>query len=187
MVIGQATEDDSSDPGPPTDDELLRQVANGDEAAFGALAERLTPALRRVLFRLGLAETEVDDCLQEALVRLWQGSATFEGRSSVSTWAYRIAVNVGISTMRRRRSPPLERPIALADTESAWERLRRVEAVRVAVLELPIHLRTVIVLREFEGLRYRTITDVLGIPTGTVMSRLHEARARLRRILARSL
>lgn len=187
MVISRRAVDDAPQGDGQTDLELLRRVAEGDGAAFGVLAERLTPALRRVLSRLGLSETELEDCLQETLVRVWRRSATFEGRSSVSTWAHRIAVNLGISALRSRREPPPERPIAVADTEAAWEAVRQAEAVREAVLELPMRLRAVLVLREFEGLRYREIADVLDIPTGTVMSRLHEARARLRRRLAQTM
>ncbi len=187
MVISQGAFEDAPQANGQTDLELLERVAEGDGAAFGVLAERLTPALRRVLSRLGLSETEVEDCLQEALVRIWRSSATFEGRSSVATWSHRIAVNLGISALRSRRAPPPERPIAVVDTEAAWEAVRQAEAVREAVLELPIPLRAVVILREFEGLRYRAIADVLGIPIGTVMSRLHEARARLRRRLAQTM
>ncbi len=77
--------DHASDPPLLTDQDLLRRIAAGDGAALGLLAKRLTPMLRRVLFRLGLTEAEVDDTLQEALIRMWQGSGGFEGRSPVST------------------------------------------------------------------------------------------------------
>lgn len=151
--------------------------------AFGLLAERLGPVLRRLMFRLGLTEAEVEDSLQESLIRIWRGSAGFAGRSAVSTWACRIALNQGISVLRARKSTPYPQPVAVFDTETAWESRRQAEAVRQAVLALPLHLRTVIVLREFEALPYRTIAEVLDIPMGTVMSRLHDARARLRRRL----
>jgi RNA polymerase sigma-70 factor (ECF subfamily) len=74
--------------------------------------------------------------------------------------------------------------MAVVDAEAVWESRRQAEAVREAVLELPVPLRAVIVLREYEGFSYRGIAEVLGIPIGTVMSRLHTARARLRRRLA---
>ncbi|HEY4026869.1 MAG TPA: sigma-70 family RNA polymerase sigma factor, partial [Candidatus Dormibacteraeota bacterium] len=170
---------DAPEARPPTEHELLRQVAAGDGAAFGVLAERLTPLLRRVLFRLGLTEVEVEDAVQEALIRVWQRSAGFEGRSAVSTWACRIVLNLGISTLRARRTPPRPSAIEVVDAEVEWESRRQAQAVRDAVLSLPLHLRAVIVLREFEDASYRTIAEVLDIPMGTVMSRLHEARARL--------
>jgi len=164
----------------PTDEELLRRVSAGDERAFGLLAGRLAPVLRRVMFRLGLTEAEVEDALQEALIRIWRGSPDFAGRSAVSTWACRIALNQGISLLRARRSTPDQQPAVGFDTEAAWESRRQAEAVRQAVMALPVRLRAVIVLREFEALPYRTISEILNIPIGTVMSRLHDARARLR-------
>ncbi len=172
--------DDAADAQRPTDRDLLKRVADGDGAAFGLLAERLTPALRRLLSRLGLTDAELEDALQEALIRVWRGSAGFEGRSAVSTWACRIAMNVGVSVLRARRVAPAPPPMAVVDTEAVWEGRLQAEAVRDAVMGLPLRLRAVIVLREYEGLAYRTIAEILGIPTGTVMSRLHEARARLR-------
>ena len=171
-------------PRSPTDEELLTRVASGEGAAFGLLAERLTPRLRRVLFRLGLTEAEVEDTVQDALIKVWQRSAGFEGRSAVSTWACRIALNRGLSVLRARRVDLPWQTVAVVDTEAAWASRRQAEAVREAIMALPIPLRVVIVLREFEGFPYRSIAEILGIPIGTVMSRLHEARARLRRRLA---
>src|SRR5215469_6807601 len=169
---------------PPTDEDLLKQVAGGDGFAFGLLAERIAPRLKRVVFRLGLTEAEVEDAVQDALIDMWKGSAGFRGRSTVSTWACRIALNRGLSVLRTRR---VERPwpqVAVADTEALWESRRQAEAVREAIMGLPIRLRAVIVLREYEGFPYRSIAEILDVPIGTVMSRLHEARARLRRHLA---
>jgi len=177
--------DDASNARPPTDQDLLKRTAAGDGEAFGLLAQRLTPLLRRVLFRLGLTEAEVEDSLQDALIRVWQGSARFEGRSAVSTWACRIALNLGTSVLRTRKAATTPSwPMAVSDAETAWERRQQAWAVREAVMELPIRLRAVIVLREFEGMTYRTIAEILGVPVGTVMSRLHAARARLRRRLS---
>ena len=168
---------------PPTDEELVEKVADGDVAAFGVLAERLAPRLRRVLFRLGLSEAAIEDIVQDTLVKVWQGSAGFEGRSAVSTWACRIALNRALSALRAHRVEVPWEPMTVLDTEAAWESRRQAEAVREAVLELPAPLRAVIVLREYEGCSYRSIAQALGIPIGTVMSRLHAARSRLRRRL----
>lgn len=75
----------------------------------------------------------------------------------------------------------------MIDLELAWEQQQLISAVRSAVSTLPLPERTVIVLREYEGMSYREIAAVLGIPIGTVMSRLHEARSRVRRKLSRDL
>lgn len=161
-------------------------MAAGDGAAFGILAERLSPVLKRVLFRLGLEAPEVEDAGQETLVRIWRGSAQYRGAASVSTWACQIAVNQGISLLRGRRRPPLEiePDHVVGDPEGEGQRRQEAAEVRRAVLDLPLPLRSVVVLREFEDLPYREIADILAIPIGTVMSRLHEGRARLRRRLS---
>src|SRR4030088_1650487 len=86
----------------PTDLDLLKRVADGDEVAFGLLATRLGPTLRRVLFRLGLTAPEAGEVVQDVLIKIWKESASSQARSSVSTWACRIAVNEVISALRRR-------------------------------------------------------------------------------------
>jgi RNA polymerase sigma-70 factor (ECF subfamily) len=167
--------------------QLLRSVAQGDGAAFGRLAERLGPMLRAVLYRLGLTEAEVDDALQETLIRIWASASGFREQSSVTTWAYRIAVNQGLGVLRsRRNTQPLD-GLPAAEPMVTWESREQARVIRDAVLGLPVPLRTVVILREYQDLSYRSIADVLEIPIGTVMSRLHEGRARLRRRLAQQL
>jgi RNA polymerase sigma-70 factor (ECF subfamily) len=167
----------------PGDHDLLRRVANGDTVAFGLLADRISPVLKRVLHRLGLASADVEDLAQETLIRIWHASPGFRGRSSVATWACRIALNLAISHLRRTSRGTVAEPQAEADPSGQWEAGNRAEHVRRAVLDLPVNLRTVIILREFEDRSYREMAEILEVPIGTVMSRLHEARGRLRRVL----
>src|SRR4030081_2378479 len=95
----------------PTDLDLLKRVTDGDEVAFGLLATRLGPTLRRVLFRLGVTAPEADEVVQDGLIKIWKGSASFQARSSVSTWVCRIAVNEGISALRRRSEAASMEPV----------------------------------------------------------------------------
>ena len=184
--------EDGSTTEEPDDQELLHLTAGGDGAAFGRLAVRLGRRLRSVLFRLGLSEPELEDALQETLVAIWRGSGNFRGGSVVATWATRIAINQGLALIRRRRDTREVEP-ALADRSSGsaveenWERQELGEQVRLAVLSLPEQLRVVVVLREYEDLSYKSIAEILQIPIGTVMSRLHKARSHLRRELAGAL
>lgn len=139
--------------------------------------------LKRLLYRLGVEPDEVEDLVQEALVRIWHASPTFRGGASVSTWACRIAVNLGLSahrSRRRRAGQAVPEPDPPPDPAREAERRHDVGLVRAAVLDLPEQLRVVIVLREFEDLAYRDIAELLEVPIGTVMSRLHSARGRLR-------
>ena len=116
-------------------------------------------------------------------MNIWTSSARFRGDSSVGTWACRIAINRGVSALRRRRPSSELGEIPTAGPEGGWESREEAGMVRSAVLELPVKLRAVVVLREFEDLSYRSIAEILEIPIGTVMSRLHDGRARLRRRL----
>ena len=133
---------------------------------------------------MGLPEADVDDVAQNTMVSVWRSSSNFRGQSSVSTWACRIALNEAISMLRRRRLPTPDVAAEAPDPESTAEGNLRAAQVRAAVGRLPPNLLAVVVLREFEDQSYRTIAEVLRIPIGTVMSRLHQARSRLRRDLA---
>jgi RNA polymerase sigma-70 factor, ECF subfamily len=152
---------------------------------------------RRVV---GVAQAVVhnqDDAIelaQETFVRAYENLAKFESRSSFSTWLYRIAANLAIDFRRREGRHLVLRG---EDAENEFQRLpsprgdsfqetargelnRRING---ALGELTPEHRAVILLREVEGLSYDEISDVLDVPRGTVMSRLHYARGRLRSIL----
>ncbi len=129
-----------------------------------------------------------EDAAQEAFIRAWQHLPSYRPRSPFRNWVYRIATNVALDALRREKETvdvdalPLAAPGA--GPEAAVEGKERGEWVRQAVLALPPASRTALVLREYEGLSYREIADTLGIPIGTVMSRLNYARTRLRESLA---
>ena len=124
-----------------------------------------------------------EDAAQEAFIRAWQKLPGYQPRSPFRNWLYRIATNVALDTLRRERETvdlddvPLQNPHA--GPEVSVERAEQAELVRAAVLALPPASRAVLVLREYEGLSYRQIAETLGIPLGTVMSRLNYARTHL--------
>ncbi len=129
-----------------------------------------------------------EDAAQEAFIRAWKHLPNYQPRSPFRNWLYRIATNAARDTLRRERETvdvddlPLAAPSV--GPEEAVERTERGERVQQAVLALPEASRTVLVLREYEGLSYKEIADTLNIPIGTVMSRLNYARKRLRESLA---
>ncbi len=128
-----------------------------------------------------------EDAAQEAFIRAWKHLPNYRPRSPFRNWLYRIATNAARDALRRERETvdvddlPLVAPNV--GPEEAMEKAERGERVRQAVLALPTASRTVLVLREYEGLSYREIADTLSIPIGTVMSRLNYARKRLRESL----
>jgi RNA polymerase sigma-70 factor (ECF subfamily) len=141
-----------------------------------------------VVYRMCGDTNLAEDAAQEAFIRAWQHLPNYRPRSPFRNWLYRIATNVARDVLRRERETvdvdalPLVAPGA--GPEETVEGAERGARVRQAVLALPTASRTVLVLREYEGLSYREIADTLNIPIGTVMSRLNYARKRLRESLA---
>lgn len=135
-----------------------------------------------------------DDALelaQETFVRAFQNLPKFESRSSFSTWLYRIAANIAIDFRRHEGRHPMVRgeeaetefgrlPSSQGDSFRAVARSELNQRIQDALKELTPEHRAVILLREVEGLSYDEISEVLQCPRGTVMSRLHYARNRLR-------
>jgi RNA polymerase sigma-70 factor, ECF subfamily len=186
-------------PGPAGVDErvLIERCRAGDIEAFEPLVEKYRQRVWRLAFQVLRDREEAWDCAQDAFVRAFQSLASFRGQSAFYTWLFRIAMNVATDRLRSRAaqgrafgSQPLpaeewERtapdPGARPD-QAALSSERRLR-IREALDTLPPNARTIIMLSDVEGLSYREIASVLNCPIGTVMSRLHNARKRLRSAL----
>ena len=182
----------------PIDDQtLIERCRTGDAAAFEPLVQKYRDRAWRLAFNVLRDREDAWDVTQEAFVRAWQALPSFRGQSAFYTWLFRIVVNVASDRARQRaargRAFGTERV-----SEEEWERTmvdqgappddeaRRAqerERITRALAALPEHHRTIIMLSDLEGLSYREIAEVLDIPMGTVMSRLHHARKRLRDVL----
>jgi RNA polymerase sigma-70 factor, ECF subfamily len=180
----------------PTDEELLRRIAAGDEGSFLRLFERWTPKLGRFLHGATGCRETAEDLLQETFVRVYQNAYRFEPRGSAGAWIYRIAANLAYSHWRRERCRPLhdaERSGALAviaappGKSPEDERLRRafLEDMDGAMTRLDANKRMVFVLKVREGLTYEAIGAILRCPAGTVKSRFHHAVRRVQEDLAK--
>ena len=178
-----------------SDDALLIEATlAGDTAAFGRLVERYQDRLYNTVFRfLGSAE-DARDVVQDAFVQAFVKLESFEGTAAFYTWLYRIALNLAVSLGRRRRHTtslelakdafgcePMDREpgpeMGVLDEE-------RADMVHKALARLNDDHRQILVLREMEGCRYEQIAEILGIPVGTVRSRLFRALLQLRDELA---
>ena len=168
--------------------DLITAAQRGDRKAFGELVRRHREGVINVVFRMCGDAHLAEDAAQEAFIRAWQHLPSYRPRSPFRNWVYRIATNVALDTLRRERETVDIDDLSLvaqdAGPEATVEGQERGQRVRDAVLALPPASRAVLVLREYEGLSYREIADTLGIPIGTVMSRLNYARNRLRDSLA---
>jgi RNA polymerase sigma-70 factor, ECF subfamily len=167
------------------DADLLRKAAAGDGSAFHALLDRHMDRLYRLAVSLIGNAADAEDLLQETFAGAYRGLDRFEGRAAVGTWLTRILVMQVARFRRGRRGKAMDS----LETESEAPAIGRpsgatgVDAridIQAALLQLSPAHREVLVLREFEQMSYEEIADVLGVPQGTVESRLHRARAELR-------
>jgi RNA polymerase sigma-70 factor (ECF subfamily) len=166
--------------------------------AFEPLVEKYRQRVWRLAYQVLRDREEAWDVAQEAFIRAYQSLPTFRGQSAFYTWLFRITVNLATDRIRQRAArgrafgteqvTENELETRLADDVSRRpddEAIRQEERERIArtLDALPPNFRTIIMLSDIEGLSYREIAEVLDIPMGTVMSRLHNARKRLRAIL----
>lgn len=177
---------------PGRDRGLVIRAQSGDSAAFGELVTRY---MRQAYFAaLGLVGNHDDalDLSQEAFARAFRARRSLDPERPFYPWLYQILRRQCFNFLRNRKTRAAklvaaggwmtDEADARADAQSperAMERAEEHRRVRVAITSLPAHEREVLIMREFEGLRYREIAGLLGIPIGTVMSRLYTARKAL--------
>jgi len=164
------------------DRELISRVAAGDEAAFRQLYERYGDRVFRYALTLVRNLHLAEEVVQETMVAIWRGAGSFKGGSRVSTWIFGIARNQAHALLRRevRGERVPEESLTLPDPAEAVERENRVLS---ALAKLPPDQREVVVLAFYEGLSYREIARLLGVLEGTVKSRMHFAKRKLREAL----
>lgn len=171
---------------------LIDACRSGETEAYGLLVTRYQDRLYPTALRLTGCSDGALDLLQDAFLRGYQKLGHFHGESSFYTWIYRITVNLALSERRRRRPilgfsegrGGVQAALAVdpreTDPSLPLERAERERIVQEALNALAPDHRVVVVMKEFDGLRYEEIAEALGIPVGTVRSRLHRARSELR-------
>lgn len=165
--------------------ELVARCRRGDREAQRALYEQTSDRIYRLLVRMTRSQETAEDLTQETYLKAFSAIETFDGRSAVHTWLYRIAVNEALQSLRRKRPTGLDPEFAAhrpdpRDNGHDW--MGRID-VEAAIAELDPMDRAVLLLRYQEGLDYQAIAGAAGIPMGTVASRLNRARERLREVL----
>jgi len=176
------------------DDKRLAQLAGqGDQDAFARLVERYTGMVYHLAVQRVGNHHDAEEIAQAVFFKAWQALPNFRGDAAFSTWLYRMTVNAATDHLRqkgRRETPlslddpdlPQTADLSPGPAEAVQEAERR-EALNQAIHALPDQSRTVLLLREFEGLSYEEIAQALELPIGTVRSRLARARAALTKIL----
>ncbi len=174
-----------------SDQQLVERVQAGDKRAFDLLVIKYQHKILGLVSRYVRDTSEVQDVTQEAFIKAYRALPRFRGDSAFYTWLYRIAINTAKNyLMAKSRRPPgsdidledaeyFESATALKDIETPENQLFGEElktVVNKAISQLPEDLRTAVTLREFDGLSYEEIADVMGCPVGTVRSRIFRAR-----------
>ena len=162
----------------------LEQARDGDHRAFGELLRDEDDRCRALAYRILRDRDGMDDALQDAYLKAWRRLDSFHGDSGFGTWLYRIVYTTCIDHVRRRRpTEPLdERTPALHAVGPAGAAEAKVILDR-GLAELSVEHRALLVLIDGIGLSYADAAQVQGLPEGTVASRLHHARAALRRAI----
>jgi RNA polymerase sigma-70 factor (ECF subfamily) len=177
-------------------DAFLKRLQAGDPVAFAEFVEENQSKVYNLALRMLNDPQDAEDVLQETFLNAYKALPNFEGRSSLSTWIYRIASNASLMRLRKKRpnTVSVDEPVELDAGDNLprqlvdWSSMPEEELINnesrqvmdEAVTELPESLRIVFVLRDIEGLSTAETGEVLGLSEGAVKTRLHRARLWLR-------
>jgi RNA polymerase sigma-70 factor, ECF subfamily len=178
----------------------LEALRAGDRHEFSRLVEAYSNRIFRLALKILDDPQDAEDVLQETFIKAWRGLATFEGRSSLSTWLYRIAVNEALMMVRKRKPDSVSLDVEREDSEGESEPVEIVdwcclperelssaetrEFLDRAIQTLTPGLRAVFVLRDIEGLSVRETAEALSLSEAVVKTRLLRARLKLREALS---
>ncbi len=173
--------------------ECILRLQGGDLGALGELFETYKALVFRVALAITRDERSAEDVLQECFVRLYTYAASVDPQRPLKPWLYRVTVNLSYDCAAKRPVQPLGDMLewltnlagAFPAPDRKAEENETTRMVREVVAELPPTHRTVVVFYYMEGLAIGEIAQILGVPAGTVKSRLHYARERLREMLTR--
>jgi len=178
----------------------LEKLRNGDRAEFAQLMDKYSGIIYRLSLKMVENPQDAEDVLQETFIKAFRGLPRFDGRSSLSTWLYRIAVNESLMHLRRRKQPALsiDQPLETEDDQQEptqivdfccmpEKELMSFEAqlyMDKAVESLQPNLKAVFLLRDIEGLSTEETADALNLSQMAVKTRLSRARMKLRNLLS---
>ncbi len=172
-----------------SDASLVDRTVRGEIAAFEVLVDRHRPVVERVAARI-VGERDAEDVVQDSFLRAFNTLHGFRGDAAFKTWLLVIARNTALTALARRRDDPLDDDdgepsgtSAQASPARTLEDLERRERLRSKLRQLRGPHRSVLVLRDMEGLSYNEIADITDMPLGTVKGRLYRAREELIELL----
>lgn len=180
-----------------TDEELIAQFQAGNEDAYLEIVERFKDRLFAFIYRFVGDEDLAEDLVQDTLIKVYTHRHAYREIARFSTWIYTIAGNLARTELRKRKRRATFSMSALGFGEREYELpsedftpSKTLEGeqtekhIRIALAKLPLHFRTVIILRDVQELSYEEISKIMKIPLGTVKSRVNRARLRLQEMLS---
>lgn len=179
-----------------TDEDLIERFQNGDEQAYIELVNRYRDRLMNFVYRFVNDYEQSEDIAQETLIKLYTHKHYYKKIAKFSTWIYTIAANLAKSELRKKKSRKVtnlsqmstqekeyELPADQPDTDQAIESEFIEKRIQAAIQKLPLHFKTVTILREIQELSYEEISIIVDVPLGTVKSRINRARLQLQKEL----
>lgn len=171
----------------PSEQDIIEGCRRGDREARWAMYSRTSERIYRLLVRLTGSHDDASDVTQDTYIKAFTRIHQFDGRSSLSTWLHRIAVNEGLGFLRRAKRARRDREAAAGGVPQAQDQHTELRLdMEHGIAQLSDADRAILLLRYQQGLDYHALAEVLGCREGTVASRLNRARDRLRAILAPS-
>lgn len=175
---------------------LIEKAAAGDAYAFEQLMEKHESRMYAVALRICRNREDAQDCLQDAMLRIYKALPNFKGLSSFSTWVYRIAMNTCLDELRRKKVRQAQSLDTLMESgyspqdpgetpESHAEASAMRKEIEKAIGDLPQDMRAAIVLRDIHGYSYEEISDILDTNVGTIKSRISRGREKLREVFVK--
>ena len=180
-----------------SDEELISQFQAGNENAYLEIVERFKDRLFTFIYRFVGDENLAEDLVQDTLIKVYTHRHAYREIARFSTWIYTIAGNLARTELRKRKRRATfsmsslgvgDREYELPSEDYAPSKTMESEQtekhIRMALAKLPLHFRTVIILRDVQELSYEEISKIMKIPLGTVKSRVNRARLRLQEMLS---
>jgi RNA polymerase sigma-70 factor (ECF subfamily) len=169
------------------DDELVARFLAGDQAAFTALVHRHERRVYNLALRMLGREEDAKDAAQDAFLNALRKLSSFRGQAAFTTWMHRVTMNTCYDILRKRRREPLldDPPEDIPSRVTGDPASQVADAIDVqrALVQVPEDFRAVLILHDVQDLAYEDIAEIIGIPVGTVKSRLHRGRVALARLL----
>ena len=179
-----------------TDEELIARFQDGDEQAYVELVNRYRNKLMSFIYRFVNDMEQAEDIVQDALLKLFTHKHYYKSIAKFSTWIYTIAGNLAKTELRKKKTRKVTRlshmgledkdyelPSVAPESDDVIQGEYIEKKIQAAIQKLPLHFRTVTILRDIQELSYEEISKIVDVPLGTVKSRINRARLQLQKDL----